>query len=103
VKTQEKLEAYVHTYLLEKGSESAVDYSGALSAIVQTTRRKYFDYFVFNIVDYISVNSGLLHSGARRRALAQIIGNARGARLQLAPECGKSLSRPAISSTSATR
>jgi hypothetical protein len=34
---------------------------------------KYFDYFVFNIVD-----CGLLRLGARRRALAQIIGNARG-------------------------
>jgi hypothetical protein len=30
---------------------------------------KYFDYFVFNIVDY-GVNCGLLRSGARRRALA---------------------------------
>jgi hypothetical protein len=38
---------------------------------------KYFDYFVFNIVDY-SVNCGLPRSGARRRALAQTIGNARG-------------------------
>jgi hypothetical protein len=38
---------------------------------------KYFDYFVFNIID-CSVNCGLLRSGARRRALAQTIGNARG-------------------------
>jgi hypothetical protein len=42
-----------------------------------TRRKKYFDYFVFNIVDY-GVNCGLLRSGARRRALAQTIGNARG-------------------------
>jgi hypothetical protein len=40
--------------------------------------KKYFDYFVFNIVDYIGVNCGLLRSGACRHALAQIIGNARG-------------------------
>jgi hypothetical protein len=38
---------------------------------------KYFDYFVFNIVDY-GVNCGLLHSGARRCALTQTIGNVRG-------------------------
>jgi hypothetical protein len=38
---------------------------------------KYFDYFVFNIVDY-GVNCGFLRSGAHRRALAQTIGNARG-------------------------
>jgi hypothetical protein len=41
--------------------------------ISATTRGKYFDYFVFNIV-----NCGLPRSGARRRALAQTIGNARG-------------------------
>jgi hypothetical protein len=44
----------------------------------RTTRRKYFDYFVFNIIDYICVNCGLSCSGARRRALAQTINNARG-------------------------
>jgi hypothetical protein len=38
-----------------------------------TTRRKYFDYFVFKIV-----NCDLFRSGARRHALAQTIGNARG-------------------------
>jgi hypothetical protein len=38
---------------------------------------KYFDYFVFNIVD-CSVNYGLPRLGARRRAHAQNIGNARG-------------------------
>jgi hypothetical protein len=44
----------------------------------RTTRSKYFDYFVFNIVDY-DVNCSLPRSGARhRRALAQTIGNARG-------------------------
>jgi hypothetical protein len=42
------------------------------------SKKKYFDYFVFNIVDYIRVDSGLPRSGARRRALAQTIGNARG-------------------------
>jgi hypothetical protein len=39
--------------------------------------QKYFDYFVFNIVDY-GVNCGLPRSGARRRALAQTIGNTGG-------------------------
>jgi hypothetical protein len=38
---------------------------------------KYFDYFVFNIVDY-GVNYDLIRSGACHRALAQTIGNARG-------------------------
>jgi hypothetical protein len=38
---------------------------------------KYFDYFVFSIVD-CGINSGLPRSGARHRALAQTIGNARG-------------------------
>jgi hypothetical protein len=39
---------------------------------------KYFDYFVFNIVDYICVGCALQRLGARRHALAQTIGNARG-------------------------
>jgi hypothetical protein len=39
------------------------------------SKKKYFD---FNIVDYIYVNCGLSRSGARRCALAQTIGNARG-------------------------
>jgi hypothetical protein len=42
------------------------------------TRRKYFDYFVFNIIDYGYVDYGLSRSEARRRALAQTIGNTRG-------------------------
>jgi hypothetical protein len=45
--------------------------------LLRQFRDKYFDYFVFNIFDY-SVNCGLPRSGARRRALAQTIGNARG-------------------------
>jgi hypothetical protein len=44
---------------------------------IDNPRKKYFDYFIFNIVDY-GVNCGLLHSGARCRALAQTIGNAQG-------------------------
>jgi hypothetical protein len=39
--------------------------------------KKYFDYFVFNIVDY-GVNCGLLRSGAHHRALTQTISNAQG-------------------------
>jgi hypothetical protein len=38
---------------------------------------EYFDYVVFKIVD-CGVNCGLSRSGARRRALAQTIGKARG-------------------------
>jgi hypothetical protein len=48
------------------------------STLFGQSGEKYFDYFVFNIVDYIYVNYGLPRSGARRRALAQTIGNARG-------------------------
>jgi hypothetical protein len=39
---------------------------------------KYFDYFIFNMVDYIYINCGLIRLGARRRAPVQTIGNARG-------------------------
>jgi hypothetical protein len=41
--------------------------------VARTIRRKYFDYFVFNIVD-----SSSPRPGARHRALAQTINNARG-------------------------
>jgi hypothetical protein len=47
-----------------------------LAGLLGQYGEEYFDYFVFNIVDY-GVNCGLLRSGARRRALAQTIGNAR--------------------------
>jgi hypothetical protein len=47
--------------------------TGKLSKLHGQLGEKYFDYFVFNIVDY-----GLPRSGAQRRALAQTIGNARG-------------------------
>jgi hypothetical protein len=41
--------------------------------------RKYFDYSVFKIIDCIyGVDYGLPRSRARRRALAQTIGNTRG-------------------------
>jgi hypothetical protein len=39
--------------------------------------KKYFDYFVFNIIDYVYVDYGLSRLGARR-ALVQTIGDARG-------------------------
>jgi hypothetical protein len=48
-----------------------------ISLLLGQIGEKYFDYLVFNIVDY-GVNCGLLRSGARRRALAQAIGIARG-------------------------
>jgi hypothetical protein len=53
-------------------------YIGELQGLGGQLGGKYFDYFVFNIIDYIYVNCGLSRSGARRRALAQTIGNARG-------------------------
>jgi hypothetical protein len=45
--------------------------------LLEQPGEKYFDYFVFNIVDY-GVNCGLLCSGVRRRALAQTLSNDRG-------------------------
>jgi hypothetical protein len=51
------------------------DYSRELRRQLE---EKYFDYFVFNIVDYIRVDCGLQRSGARHHALTQTIGNARG-------------------------
>jgi hypothetical protein len=45
---------------------------------VRTTRRKYFDYFIFNIVDYIRFGYASPLLGARRHTLAQTIGNAWG-------------------------
>jgi hypothetical protein len=50
------------------------DYSPSYS---DNPKKNIFDYFVFNIVDS-GVNCGLPRSGARRRALAQFISNARG-------------------------
>jgi hypothetical protein len=50
---------------------------GKLGRLLRQPGEKYFDYFVFNIVDY-SVNCGLLRSEDRHRALAHTIGNARG-------------------------
>jgi hypothetical protein len=44
-----------------------------LAGLCRQFEEKYFDYFVFNIVD-----CALLRSGARRRALMHTIGNARG-------------------------
>jgi hypothetical protein len=45
-------------------------YIGELQGLGGQLGGKYFDYFVFNIIDYIHVGYGLLRSGARRRALA---------------------------------
>jgi hypothetical protein len=57
---------YVKTTSYANGSNQTVS---TTRHTPRTTRRKNFDYFVFNIVDY-GVNYGLLRSGARRRALA---------------------------------
>jgi hypothetical protein len=55
------------------------DFASAIWAIYwdNSEEKKYFDYFIFNIVD-CGVNCGLSRSGARCRTLAQTIGNARG-------------------------
>jgi hypothetical protein len=69
---KEKNSICVNTYLLDicKSAIAAICHPRQLG-------EKYFDYFVFNIVDY-GVNYGLLRSGVCRRALPQTIGNARG-------------------------
>jgi hypothetical protein len=65
--------------LLDDSSNSiSVVYTDELQKLHGQLRKKYFNYSVFNIIDYIGVNCGLLRSGARDRALAQIIGNAWG-------------------------
>jgi hypothetical protein len=43
---------------------------GELPACTDNSKKKYFDYFVFNIVDYICVSCALQRSGARHRTLA---------------------------------
>jgi hypothetical protein len=48
-------------------------YISTTSISSTTFGEKYFDYFVFKIV-----NCGLIRSEVRHRALAQTIGNARG-------------------------
>jgi hypothetical protein len=53
-------------------------YIGELQGLGGQLGGKYFDYFIFNIIDYIYVGCALPRSRARRRALAQTIGNARG-------------------------
>jgi hypothetical protein len=60
-----------------RGKKTATVYNRRVTRTTPTTRKKNIDYFVLNIIDY-GVNSGLPCSGARRRALAQTIGNARG-------------------------
>jgi hypothetical protein len=58
---------------MKTASKSAAIYTGELQGLLEQYGEKYFDYSVFNIID-----SGFPRSGARRRALAQIIDNARG-------------------------
>jgi hypothetical protein len=44
--------------------------SGELQGLDGQLGGKYFDYFVFNIIDYIIVDSATPRSGARHRTLA---------------------------------
>jgi hypothetical protein len=58
-------------------SQNQLTHLYANNGLLGQLGEKYFDYFVCNIIDY-SVNCGLSRSGARRRTLAQTIGNTRG-------------------------
>jgi hypothetical protein len=84
---------------LERGLQVSPIYHRRVTKAPRIIRRKYFDYFVFNIVD-CGVNYGLSCSEARRRRTRANYRQRSGARHQLAPECGSSYSRPTISSTS---
>jgi hypothetical protein len=66
---------YVQDY--SRNQKSAAVRTGDVSKLLGQPEENIFDYFVLNIVDY-GVNCGLPCSGARRHALVQIIGNARG-------------------------
>jgi hypothetical protein len=66
------------TYFWHEDCESAKDLTSELSRLLRQLEEKYFDYFVFNIVDYIYINYALPRLVARHRVLAQTIGNARG-------------------------
>jgi hypothetical protein len=67
----------VRTYVSDENHESVIYCADDISGLIGQPEEKYFDYFVFNIVD-CGINCGLPCSGARRCALAQTIGNARG-------------------------
>jgi hypothetical protein len=81
-KTREgkKIATYGRTRLLKTSNKSEAVCAGKLQGLYGQHEEKYFDYFVFNIVD-CGVNCGLLRSGAYRRVRAQPaqpIGKARG-------------------------
>jgi hypothetical protein len=72
---KEKISSYIwNTYIksAEVYNRRNISTTTAWRLTTRTTWRKYFDYFVFSIVDYIYVNCGLLRSGARRRALMKL-------------------------------
>jgi hypothetical protein len=59
---------------------------------VRQLKEKYFDYFAFNIVDYIALLRRQLRLATLEGSLLRIHANYRqrsGARHQLAPECRK--------------
>jgi hypothetical protein len=66
-----------YVYIFRMSLQVSQRFHRRITRTARTTRKKYFDYFVFNIVDY-NVNCGLPRSGARHRAIAQAIGIARG-------------------------
>jgi hypothetical protein len=85
-------------YSRHKKSEAVC--TGELPELLVQLEEKYFDYFVFNIVD-CGINCGLPRSGARRRALAQTISNAQGLDIN-SPRSAENY--PSVTSlTSATR
>jgi hypothetical protein len=59
--------------LVKISNKSAAVCTNELSRLHEQLKEKYFDYFIFNVINY-----GLLRSGGHRRVLAQTIGNARG-------------------------
>jgi hypothetical protein len=65
-KTSNKSTAVYTDELPDCADNSGKDISTTLR---EQSKEKYFDYFVFNIVDY-GVNCGLLCSGVCRRSLA---------------------------------
>jgi hypothetical protein len=69
---------YVHNPWIKRSNKSAAICNRQFVRAVHNSEKIISTTSSLNIVDYICVNCGLPHSGARRRALAQTICNARG-------------------------
>jgi hypothetical protein len=75
--TIDEIFSNMHRSLRARKKKEGIHQVTSVYAVQTTQRKKYFDYFAFNIVD-CGVNCSLPRSGARHRALTQTIGNARG-------------------------